>query len=258
MYALWMDGCRFDLFLCHVITPSCLSPWDSQRGLMCESKCAALFLRLVYASRLHIPTLCSSASATALSWFSLSVCCPILAMRASISVFLCHSSTSCTASLAFKSSTWKRKAQKTPQHFRHLVVWTHFGVHSASVWPVRRSTAVSAARSLISPSSGSALCASSPADFHTASWTPGNSLGWCSWSAFHSAGTWRSPERGGRDDVSADVKVGYHPWSFAITHLIDTSVGIRDELADGCPHVWLQRMNTHTEIYGLNTPAAFR
>lgn len=54
-------------------------------------------------------TLCSSASATALSWLSLSVCCPILSMRASMSVFLCHSSTSCTASLAFRSSTWARK-----------------------------------------------------------------------------------------------------------------------------------------------------
>lgn len=56
----------------------------------------------------HMQTLtfCSSASATALSWLSLSVCCPILAMRASMSVFFCHSSTSCTASLAFRSSTW--------------------------------------------------------------------------------------------------------------------------------------------------------
>lgn len=51
-------------------------------------------------------TLCSSASATLLSWLSFSLCCPILAMRASVSVFLSCNSTSCMANLAFKSSTW--------------------------------------------------------------------------------------------------------------------------------------------------------
>lgn len=49
--------------------------------------------------------------------------------------------------------------------------------------------------------------------------------------------------------MGEDVKCGHHPWSFAITHLIDTSVGVRDELTDRCPHIWLHWINTHTDLW---------
>lgn len=36
-----------------------------------------------------------------------------------------------------------------------------------------------------------------------------------------------------------------------VTHLVDTRVGVRDELADGGPDIWLQWVNTHRRFIDL-------
>lgn len=65
---------------------------------------------------------------------------------------------------------------------------------SLSLSPATPLTGVSADRSPSVPSSGWALRVFFPAGCRRASWTPGNSWVWCSWSASHSAGTWHSPD----------------------------------------------------------------
>lgn len=36
--------------------------------------------------------------------------------------------------------------------------------------------------------------------------------------------------------------------AFAITHLIDTGVGVGNELTDRCTHIWLYRINMHRDL----------
>lgn len=50
------------------------------------------------------------------------------------------------------------------------------------------------------------------------------------------------------DDIREGVRGDCHPWCFAITHLIDTGVGVGDELTNRCPHIWLHRINMHRDL----------